>query len=40
MGDRESAHMMTLLQRLAGSEKQGTVTPEEFAQQKARILGS
>ncbi|MGH2515194.1 MAG: SHOCT domain-containing protein [Ktedonobacterales bacterium] len=31
---------MALLQQLAEMQKQGIVTPEEFAQQKARILGS
>ena len=35
-----SQETMARLQQLAALEKQGTLTPEEFAQQKAKILGS
>jgi outer membrane murein-binding lipoprotein Lpp len=35
-----SQETMARLQQLADLEKQGILTPEEFAQQKAKILGS
>src|SRR5262249_23337379 len=35
-----SDDMITQLQKLGELQKQGILTPEEFAQQKARILGS